>query len=427
MFSLRESRLGCNRELGFFGNPTQKGQRVAVNAKMKSTKPKVSKAARRFMELVAYFSYQQGPRPIRTGLTNFTFFAGAGFSKSWDPKAPIGSELFTLQSDVIERVADVGALSRMFGLNALEEITPEQLRQIVYQVDMYERYPDVRSRYIDEQNLRMFRGALRAAVLNRYDTITDLNYFDRESSKFPLEHPTDQQVNIVAFFRHLHARIDGSQGLADGVRTHFVTTNYDYVIETILDNVLNPDDSLFLYTYRGFTPSHIVDEPNMAPVHEHWLVQHLLKINGGFEILRRGDGYVLDYSERSSGQVIADPPILMLASREQDYSDPYFKTVFPKVVRLMRDTTVLLIVGYSLPQDDALIRFFLRQFAEEPEDGKGKVVFYIGPGTDKDKRRVLSEVFPTMEREDAPHLITYNRGFDEFAAECLLLADPLFN
>lgn len=56
-----------------------------------------------------------------------------------------------------------------------------------------------------------------------------------------------------------------------------------------------------------------------------------------------------------------------------------------------------------------------------------EVVFYIGPGTDKDKRRVLSEVFPTMEREDAPHLITYNRGFDEFAAECLLLADPLFN
>jgi hypothetical protein len=401
----------------------------SVDAGKKKKKKKkqlanVSAAAKSFMELVAHFSYQQGPRPQSRGLTNLTFFAGAGFSKSWNPRAPVGSELFTLRTDVIERVADVGALSRMFGLNSFAEISPEKLRQIVYQIDMYERYPDVRSRYVDEQNLRMFRGALRAAVVDRYDKITDLNYFDRQASKFPLSAPTRQQQDIVSLFRYLHTRIDGSQGPTEGIRTHFVTTNYDYVIETILDNVLAPDDSLFLYTYRGFTPSHIVDEPNMAPVHEHWLVQHLLKINGGFEILRRGESYVLDYSKRSASDVTAEPPILMLASREQDYSDPYFKTVFPKVVRLMRDTIVLVIVGYSLPQDDALIKFLIRQFAEEPEDGRGKVVFYIGPGTDLQKRDVLHEVFPSMEIDKVPHLITYNGGFDAFAAECLRLIDP---
>ncbi|MEI9412005.1 hypothetical protein [Mesorhizobium salmacidum] len=165
----------------------------------------------------------------------------------------------------------------------------------------------------------------------------------------------------------------------------------------------------------------------MSPVHEHWLVQHLLKINGGFEILRRGDGYALDYSRRTPARVINDPPILMLASREQDYSDPYFKTVFPKVVRLMRDTTVLVIVGYSLPPDDALIRFFLRQFAEEPEDGRQKFIFYIGPGLEGAKRKVIKEVFPTISNKDAPRLICYDGGFDEFAAECLRLADPRFN
>ncbi len=198
------------------------------------------------------------------------------------------------------------------------------------------------------------------------------------------------------------------------------------MIETILDNIIGPDDSLFLYTYGGFTPKHILNKPNIAPIHEHWLVQHLLKINGGFEILRRGEDYLLDYSMRPLEEVISDPPILMLASREQDYSDPYFRTVFPKVVRLMRDTTVLVIVGYSLPQDDALIRFFLRQFAEEPEDGRGKVIFYIGPGTDQEKRNVLEEVFPSMAKEQSPQLITYNDGFDAFAAECILLADPNF-
>lgn len=64
--------------------------------------------------------------------------------------------------------------------------------------------------------------------------------------------------------------------------------------------------------------------------------------------------------------------------------------------------------------------------AEEPEDGRGKVVFYIGPGNDRKKRAVLEEVFPSMEREDAPMLITHNGGFDAFAAECLKYADPLF-
>ncbi|MCK1270819.1 MULTISPECIES: SIR2 family protein [unclassified Bradyrhizobium] len=385
------------------------------------TSKSISPAVQAFMECVRHFSYQQGPEPQDKALTNFTFFAGAGFSKSWDPKAPIGSELFTLKPKIIERVANMGALDRMFGLDPLREITPERLRQIIYRMDMYDRYPDVRSRYVDEQNIKMFRGALRAAVLDRYDAITKLNYFDGEVQKFPLKAPTKPQQDVLAFFRYLFDRIDGSQPFVEGIRTHFVTTNYDYVIETILDNTLGPDDSLFLYTYRGFTPIDIVNEANIVPVHEHWLVRHLLKINGGFEILRRGNEYVLDYNERSPEQVMRDPPVLMLASREQDYSDPYFRAVFPKAVRLLHETTVLIIVGYSLPPDDALLRFVIRQFAEEAEDGREKIIFYIGPGADEDKKAVIEEVFPSRGTVGVPLLQTYNSGFDQFAAECVQL------
>ncbi len=379
----------------------------------------VSAAAAEFMTLVRALSYQQGPNPEPRGLTNFTFWAGAGFSKSWDPKAPVGSELFTLDSKVIERVADTAALQRMFGLDSFSGITPESLRQIVYQIDMYERHPDVRSRYVDEQNLRMFRAALRAAVVDRYDKITNLNYFDDDAQKFPLRNPTQAQRNIVGFFYHLSRQIDGSQPLVEGIRTHFVTTNYDYVIETILDNLIDEDDSLFLYTYRGFTPSEVVNQDNIAPMHEHWLVWHLLKINGGFEILRRGDGYVLDYGSRKPAAIMRDPPVLMLPSREQDYSDPYFRTIFPKAVRLLRETMVLVLVGYSLPEDDALIRFILRQFAEEAEDGRDKIVFYISPNAAEQKHKVLREVFPSIDSVNVPKIVTYEGGFDAFAAECL--------
>ena len=110
-------------------------------------------AATAFMQLVGDFSYQQGPCPEDRGLTNLTFWAGAGFSKAWDPKAPPGAELFTFEPELIDPPISPYALSLMSGFDSLSNISYDQLRQIVYQLDMYERYPDVRSRYIDDQNI----------------------------------------------------------------------------------------------------------------------------------------------------------------------------------------------------------------------------------------------------------------------------------
>ncbi|MGY3427442.1 hypothetical protein ACVWZW_007946 [Bradyrhizobium sp. F1.13.4] len=90
-------------------------------------------------------------------------------------------------------------------------------------------------------------------------------------------------------------------------------------------------------------------------------------------------------------------------------------------MRLLHETTVLIIVGYSLPPDDALLRFVIRQFAEEAEDGREKIIFYIGPGADEDKKAVIEEVFPSRGTVGVPLLQTYNSGFDQFAAECVQL------
>ena len=73
----------------------------------------------------------------------------------------------------------------------------------------------------------------------------------------------------------------------------------------------------------------------------------------------------------------ASPPILILPSREQDYTDPYFRAIFSKAVRVLRETRVLIIVGYSMPREDALILFILRQLAESVEYTHGKYIFCI--------------------------------------------------
>jgi hypothetical protein len=178
---------------------------------------------------------------------------------------------------------------------------------------------------------------------------------------------------------------------------------------------------MFLYTYRGFTPTSVLNPAVMPRIHDHWLVSHFIKVNGGFEIRRCRGGYVLDYGKRPLKEIMNDPPVLMLPSREQDYSDPYFRAVFPKAVRLLRDTRVLVLVGYSLPEDDALIRFILRQFAEEGEDGRSKIVLYVDPLAAKNRDQ-LEQVLPSVDITQVPEVLLYEGTFDRFAAEfCKLI------
>ena len=82
---------------------------------------------------------------------------------------------------------------------------------------------------------------------------------------------------------------------------------------------------------------------------------------------------------------------------------------------------MLILVGYSLPKDDALIRFILRQFAEEPEDGRGKWIFYIGPESNEDKFKTISTVFPTIENLGihTPTLCLFEGKFEKFATKCM--------
>ena len=64
-----------------------------------------------------------------------------------------------------------------------------------------------------------------------------------------------------------------------------------------------------------------------------------------------------------------------MPSKEQNYIDPYLSSSFPKAVRLLHESDVLVIVGYSLSEEDALLRFLIRQFAEDLRDVHGKSIF----------------------------------------------------
>lgn len=376
-------------------------------------------AAEAFAGLVAEFGCRAGSGPTR--LRTMTFWAGAGFSRAWEPASPTGSELFTLELSTLEGIIAPLTLRRLFGVDPAGSLTPAALRQIVYFLDMNEKYPEVSGRYYDRDSIRRLRAALRTVVQRNFESRCRVDFLAEGADRFSTDPLSPEQEAITALFAGLRRQVGFRAGLAQGLRTHFVTTNYDFVIETILDRVSEEGSEVFEALYRGFTPQRIPGQVDAKPVTEHWLARNLLKLNGGFEIVPSGDGYALDYRRRSTEALVAAPPVIMLPSREQDYSDPYFRSVFPKAVRLMRESDILVLVGYSLSEDDALIRFILRQFAEDGEDAVGKHIFYIDVNGGEQKRRLLCEIFPYVSDYGVPAFHLFDGGFAEFAAACLPL------
>ncbi|MDT8470531.1 hypothetical protein OYC61_011555 [Alcaligenes nematophilus] len=352
-------------------------------------------------------------------LTNVTFFLGAGFSKSWDSSFPTGNELFSFPYS--EWSTFDGPLDEFLTLCNYQtfelDIDALMFKDIVYQIGMMKKYPELRPRYIDDQNLNMVEKHLRYLVRQKFECLAPL-YFE-EDEKLRLSSPlTKEQKKILSFFRTLERSGDGSQGIPEGLRAHYITTNYDFVIEAILDNVLAPDDSYQLYNYRGLTAMRYCGRKQEMTFFDNSLVGNLLKINGGFEVFKSENGFEFDYRElKDDAALRANPPQLMLPSREQDYTQEYFRALFPKVIRLLQETTVLIVVGYSLPDEDALLRLIVRQFAEDRVDGNKKILFYIDLSSAETQLQKVNGVFPHVGELKGLKVLPYVGSFSSWCHE----------
>ena len=306
-----------------------------------------------------------------SGLVNVTFFVGAGFSKTWDTTSPTGNELFTFPKEFLAGMA--------------EDIV------------------------IDE---------IKAVVQKRFETISRLNDLDEASGRFPAPpEPTPNQTKILDFFQWMSSHQAMKEGAARGVHAQFLSTNYDYVVETILDNV--GEKNALRNTYRGITPARINGRRNRNVVQDHWSINSLIKINGGFEIVPSGDAFDFDYRRRSFDAIREAAPEIMMPSKEQNYANLYFSSIFPKAVRLLQESDVLVIVGYSLSEEDALLRFLIRQFAEDLRDVHGKSIFYVDYTDANVLEERLQGCFRSKNRMDVNNVFTFSGGFVEWIDQIL--------
>ena len=283
-------------------------------------------SAQAFVELIKASSYKDKELGVLTPLTNITFFLGAGFSKSWDTSFPTGTELFSFDiskynDDFYEFVDNIG-----YGNKA--KLTFSTFKDIAYQLSMQKKYSSIRSRYIDTYNLNFVENSINAAITKRFKEIAHLNHVKNHTEKLKLTTtPTTDQKNIVNFFRWIHDQSTGdTDEIPEGVRPHYITTNYDFLIESILDETLSPDDTHLLYTYRGFTPVSTNGVNTPRTVFNHWLVQSLIKINGGFEIFKNGENnFSVDYRSKSEEELKHNAPVQLCQTENKIIQEHIFR------------------------------------------------------------------------------------------------------
>src|SRR4051794_3218931 len=195
-------------------------------------------AAQAFRDLISANSCKQAGH---NALTNVTFFVGAGFSKTWDAQSPTGYELFMFPQEFLEGMASEIELDELLtqpGYPTLDDAAPAKFKELLYNLSMQLKYPGIRTRYMDERSIQFVLNEIKAIVQKRFEALTSLNYYDKVQGKFlaPAA-PTANQAAILRFFQWLSEQQQQTRGAARGVHTDFLSTNYDYVLETILDNV----------------------------------------------------------------------------------------------------------------------------------------------------------------------------------------------
>jgi hypothetical protein len=333
-----------------------------------------------------------------TPLSNISFILGAGFSKSWDSKYPLGTELFSISNSSLRKTTILEEF--LIGHLGTTKINFNIFKDIVYSLNMQLKYSFIKTRYIDTQAAQFLLNELRKIVVLEFNNRILTNKWNFANGKFNYNVKLNKEQHlIIKFFRWLGNldRITGDKGFPEGVRFNCLTTNYDFLIEAIIDSGLPSDDSIFNYQYRGFIPSKINGQLDNVMVQDHYNNMSIIKLNGGFELFNGIDGIEIDYVYKDSQLNHIKSPVIMLPSREQDYQSHYFSEILQKSIRILQETKVLVIIGYSMPEEDSIVRFILKQFAEDTSDLVNKYIFYIDKMAKKEQFEKINNLFPGIK------------------------------
>ena len=125
-----------------------------------------AESAPKFADIVNEYSYISHLGKESAPHINVTFFLGAGFSKSWDKEYPLADELFIFKEEqLLQSFRGISAIFYKSGLDVLDDVKPNILKDIVYYLNMELKYPSIRSRYSDDNSIRIALNRIKARIV----------------------------------------------------------------------------------------------------------------------------------------------------------------------------------------------------------------------------------------------------------------------
>lgn len=349
----------------------------------------------------------------RTERCRLVVFGGAGLAKAWSLKSPLSKDLFSIPTSAFSRNESVLRLLEYLKKGELGHVDQEAMRDIATFLDLCEHHPFLRGELVDRFTAKRLRASLGHSIKEYYREIhyiNDLNHTDGQlpvrSAKSPHRQP------MIAFLQEvLHDRCEHTpNGL--GLDLCFVTTNYDYAIESWIQESLA--EEVFTDLYRGFTPTSINGKENTQYLIDRPFSLKLLKLNGGFEVVEEHEGFAIDYRNHGSN------PVMVLPSNFQDYASEYFQSVFEKATFVFRQADVVLFVGYSFPAEDILVRRLLAMLSDTANPRNPKKIFSINRASKQSIELGLVETLG-QSTDGTIDFSAYKRDFSSFCNDCYYL------
>ncbi|PTO51565.1 SIR2 family protein [Vibrio splendidus] len=322
--------------------------------------------------------------------SDLVFFSGAGFSKAWNSNYPLGFDLFSI--DNIEqlngsynfiRLADALKIPRpQKGSVDYAQQCYDYFSDIKFHLDIYKRYPSLMLTTLDETTIHQFEKEIRNFIVTEFVDAVG-------KGELNLHQKSNLNQDMIKVFSRLH---DTAKNLT------FLSTNYDFIIEKIFFNIGLENLNRGIVNKQQFN----INAWGTSKV-------NLFKLNGGFEVFNDSEGFYLDYNESDL------TPNIILPSKDQNYSNKYYKNMFAKSANSLRDASKLVFVGYSLPFEDHTIRLLLKSFVDCL--GKNKEVYVINRNLESALSvcEKVGQLYPELLANDSNSIFAIDGSLEDLA------------
>ena len=333
-------------------------------------------------------------KKINGNETGIVFFTGAGFSKAWKSDYPLGFDLFSIQNITtikdkynFFKVADDLEISiPQKTSNSYPKDCYEFFKEIKFHLDIYKRYPSLSPNFLDPSTIIALEAEMRSFVVTRFEELVGIE-------ELKLTNKKDGKHVFSIYFNKL---------TQESCNISFISTNYDLIIEKIF---FSQNKKIMLN--RG-----TLDTENFSNKKWHPNKVDLFKINGGFEVeCLNSNEFCVNHSKKLT------TPHIILPSKEQNYSDKYYKNVFIKSASKLRGADLLIFIGYSLPIEDQTIQFLLKNFKDSHNTNKEIVIIDYNLDVAEEIMGKVKKLFPNIASKGG--IYAYEGNFEGFVSQSI--------